>query len=274
MKRIFLSHSWDRDRELISSIKRRLEEQRQFELVDPLEFSADYEFASQIGLHIKRASIVVAFLTNPTPNVLYEVGMAVGAGKTILIAGHDLESLPTELQRMPFVPVSGNVELDTTAVLESLHEFQVEDQRPVLTTGTSNDLLRTYFSDPEYFDSIPAREFEELVIDWLQNSGFDVNRPQQPIQYGIDVVLRSRRDNSTIVAEMKKFNRQSRVSIKDVMALFGAATLYRADKAVLITSSSFTVAALKMAKNSEQPRLYLLTTEDLLGAVDPSLLFT
>ena len=175
---------------------------------------------------------------------------------------------------MPFVAVSGNVELDTTAILESLSEFQVEDQRPIIATGTSKDLLRTYFSDPEYFDSIPAREFEELVIDWLQTSGFDVSRPQQPIQYGIDVVLRSRRDNSTIVAEMKKFSRQSRVSIKDVMALFGAATLYRADKAVLITSSSFAVAASEMARNSQQPRLYLLTMEDLLQAVDPSLHFT
>jgi Holliday junction resolvase-like predicted endonuclease len=274
MKRVFLSYSWDRDGELVNAIKRRLEEERsQFDLIDPLEFRADYEFASQIGLHIKRASIVIAFLTNTSPNLLYEVGMAIGAGKTVLIAGHDLESLPAELQRMPFVPVSGNVELDTTTLLDRLHGLQLEDQRPFLAAGTSKETLGTYFSDPEYFDSMPPREFEELVIDLLQKNGFEVDQPQQPIQYGIDVVLKSRRDDSMIVVEMKKFSRQSRVSIKDVMALFGAATLYKADKAALITSSSFTVAALEMAKSSKEPRLYLLTMEDLLQTADPSALF-
>ncbi len=71
---------------------------------------------------------------------------------------------------------------------------------------------------------------------------------------------------------MKKFSRQSRVSIKDVMALFGAATLFEADKAVLITSSSFTAAALEMAKTSSEPKLYLLTMSDLLKTSDPALL--
>lgn len=273
MKRVFLSYSGDRDWGLVQSLKRRLEtEHSQFDLLDPAEFSADYELASHIGLHIKRASIVIAFLTTPNPNLFYEVGMAVGAGKTVLIVGHELESLPTELRLVPFVPVSGNVEIDTTSIVDRLYKLQSEDMRPVSHYATPREGLETYASDPDYFDAMPPREFEQLLVEWFEHHGFTVEHAQQPSQYGIDVVLRSHHDPSVIVLEMKKFSRQSRVSIKDVMALFGAATLFKAEKAVLITSSSFTAAALEMAKTSTHPRLYLLTMEDLLQTTNPDLL--
>ena len=119
---------------------------------------------------------------------------------------------------------------------------------------------------------MPPQEFERHLIDWFEQDGFNSEGAQQPNQFGFDVVLSSSRDPSIIVLEIKKFSRQSRVSIKDVMALFGAATLYRADKAVLITSSAFTAAALEMAKTSSAPRLYLLTMEDLLRSGSPRLL--
>jgi restriction endonuclease Mrr len=273
MKRVFLSYSGDRDWELVQSLKRRLEnEKSQFDILDPAEFSADYELASHIGLHIKRASIVIAFLTNANSNLFYEVGMATGAGKTVLIVGHELESLPTELRLVPFVQVSGNVEIDTTSIVDRLHRLQSKDQRPISKYATAREALETYASDPDYFDAMPPREFEQLLIEWFEGHGFVVEHPHQSFQYGIDVVLRSDRDASVIVLEMKKFSRQSRVSIKDVMALFGAATLYKAEKAVLITSSSFTAAAFEMAKTSRDPRLYLLTMEDLLQAANPALL--
>lgn len=272
MKNIFLAHSRG-DRELISSIKSRLQEEGQFDFVDSLDLSANYELGSSSEFYIKRASVVVAFLANATSNTLYEVGMAVGAGKTILIASHDLESLPTELQRVPFVLVSGNVELDTTALLKSLHSLKVEDQHQILPFSTPQDDLRTYYSNPEYFDSMSEKEFRDFLIAWLQNIGFSIDKSRDPIHYGTDIVLRSSHDDSIVIMEVKRYNRQSRVSIKDVMALFGAATAYKAEKAVLITSSSFTVAASEMAKTFEQPKLYLLTMEDVLQAVDPSSLF-
>jgi Holliday junction resolvase-like predicted endonuclease len=273
MRRVFLSYSGERDWRLVQSLKRRLQtENSQFDLLDPADFSADYELASHIGLHIKRASIVIAFLTTPNPNLFYEVGMAVGAGKTVLIVGHELESLPTELRLVPFVSLSGNVEIDTTSILDRLYKLQPEDPRPISHYGTARERLETYASDPDYFDAMPPREIEQLLLEWLEHYGFTVEHAQQPFQYGIDVVLRSHHDSSVIVLEMKKFSRQSRVSIKDVMALFGAATLYKAEKAVLITSSSFTVAALEMAKTSRDPRLFLLTMEDLLQAANPALL--
>jgi len=272
MKRIFLSYSYDRDRLLVDQLKMRLQEDGQFEVLDPMELAASYDVASNIGLQIKRASIVITFIKTANMNVFYEAGMASGAGESVLIVGQEPESLPAELRLIPFVPLSGDVEADLTAILGRLRTLRPEDERPSSHYSSVRERLETYNSDPDYFDAMSPTEFEELLIEWLTSFGFEAKRPDVSIQYGVDLIAQSPDHRSMMVFEMKKFNRQSRVSIRDVMALFGAATLFRADRAVLITSSSFTAAAMDMAKSSNGPKLHLITMNDLLRTPDPRLL--
>jgi hypothetical protein len=197
-------------------------------------------------------------------NVLLEVGIALGAGKQVLIIGGGSESLPKDLRSLPYIPTSGDNEADIGTVLRRLDSLQIEEESPRAVYHTVADRLRTYIDDPAYFESMSPIEFEELIIQWFQENGFSPSRAETAHEFGIDLVAQSPIDQSTLVIEAKKFNRQSRVSMRDVMALLGAATLFKASTGVLITSSSFTRAALEMAAESRNPRLRLLTMEEIL----------
>jgi HJR/Mrr/RecB family endonuclease len=212
---------------------------------------------------------VIVLLGSESNNVLLETGMAIGAGKAVLIVGREPESLPSELRLFPFLYLSGVIESDVASILDRVRSIRVEDERPHSTYRTVHEKLNTYHSDPAFFESLSPTEFEDLLIDWLLEHGFEPERPAEPSVYGIDIVARSPEDGSTLVIEAKKFSRQSRVSLKDVMALLAAAMLTKAEKAILITSSSFTAAALQMASESHGPRLCLWTMDDLLLSGDP-----
>ncbi len=182
MKRVFLSYSYDHDRHLVESLKLRMREAASsFEVFDPMDLSVDYDLASYVGLQIKRASIVIAFLNAVNVNVIYETGMAIGAGKTVLIVGQELESLPAELRLVPFVSVSGDVEADVTSIVDRLQALRSEEERPLSHYTTSQEKLQTYSSDPDYFDAMSPPEFEELLIEWFRDSGFVVEPSSRPL---------------------------------------------------------------------------------------------
>ena len=93
-----------------------------------------------------------------------------------------------------------------------------------------------------------------------------------PHDLGIDIYAISPVTKATVVIQAKKSSRQSRVSMRDVMALLGAASLVKANDAVLVTSSSFTPASLQMAATTRNPKLHLLTVDDLLGPASSGVL--
>jgi hypothetical protein len=274
MKRVFLSYSYDRDSELVSEVKLRLRESMQFEILDPSESAKNgYNAAFQISSGIQRASIVVSFMSTINPTVFYETGLAIGAGKNVLVVGREPDALPGDLKQLPLVVLTGDVETDAAEIVNRLQKLQVLEEQPTSNYISVQEKMEAYWSDRAYFDAMSPMEFEELIFEWLSLNNFEPERSNQPLFYGIDLIARAPNDQSLIAVEMKKFSRQSRVSVKEVMALLGAATLIKAEKAALITSSTFTAAAMEMAKRSSGLKLYLLTVDDLLASRDPSSLF-
>jgi hypothetical protein len=270
MKRIFLSYSRDRDHLLASRLKHFLEASSRFQVLDSSESHFENEQMPQIKSQIQRASVLIAMFRTKNSNVLFETGIALGAGKQILIMGGEPEALPVDLRSLPYVVTSGDIETDFTAVLRRLDSLNIEEEKPRPIYNSVAEKLQTYRNDPDYFESMSPLEFEELLTQWFENHGFRPNRTEKTHNFGVDFVAQSPIDQSTIVMEAKKFDRQSRVSMRDVMALLGAATLFGASTAVLVTSSSFTKAALEMAAESRNPKLRLLTMEEVLQSKNPA----
>lgn len=274
MNRVFLSYSYDRDAILVDRVKMRLLESPQFDVIDPFDSTRIAgSLVSQLTSQIQRASIVISFLSTNNPNVWYETGLAIGAGKNTLIVGRESEVLPGDLKLLPFVVLTGEADVDASLIVERLYKFQVREDKRAPHFSSVREKLETYWSDKAYFDSVSPMEFEDLLFEWFRFHGFDPRKADAPDSYGIDLIARSPNNGVNIAVEAKKFSRQSRVSVKEVMSLLGAATLMRVDKAALITSSSFTAAALEMAKRSAGLKLYLLTIDDLLNSSNPAVLF-
>ena len=68
--------------------------------------------------------------------------------------------------------------------------------------------------------------------------------------YGIDVIARNEKD--IIAIQAKKYSKGNNVGNRDVQRLLGAMQLssVRANKAVLITASDFTIQAMEQAKET------------------------
>lgn len=70
----------------------------------PGDINAGAEFAEQIQSAIRRADLVVADLTVSNPNVLFEVGMALGLNKpVVLVTSGPIERAPADMRAYEFI---------------------------------------------------------------------------------------------------------------------------------------------------------------------------
>src|SRR3954468_20542991 len=58
------------------------------------------DFSKEINIHIAYSNIVLAVASGSNPNVLYELGLAVGNGKPILPITDDPEHLPAMIRHI------------------------------------------------------------------------------------------------------------------------------------------------------------------------------
>jgi hypothetical protein len=270
MRRVFLSYSYDRDRGLVAAVKESLESSGAVEVLDPGSLGmSGTEIFSAIRSQIQKADAVVAVVGFDRPNVLIEAGMALGSGKNILLVADRVETLPFDLHSMPFVSRTGDDQADAGEIVRRLEKISSEKEPSQRSYSSLMEKLETYTTDPPYFESISPWEFEELIAQWFNEQGFDAAHPKgfSP-DLGVDILLHLPNTRSRVIVQVKKFNRQSKVSLRDVMALLGAATMLKADYAALVTSSSFTRAALETAAASARPRLSLITLGDILETRD------
>jgi Restriction endonuclease len=98
---------------------------------------------------------------------------------------------------------------------------------------------------------ISPYEFEELVADLFKRMGYDdVILTPKTRDYGVDVIAKGKGD--VIAIQAKKYTKGNNVSNRDVQIILGAMQLstIKANKAILITTSDFTVQAVEQAEEA------------------------
>jgi uncharacterized protein YihD (DUF1040 family) len=100
------------------------------------------------------------------------------------------------------------------------------------------------------FESISPFEFEDLIGDLFIKMGYSVQVTPKSGDYGIDVIAVKGED--VIAIQAKKYSKGNNVGNQEIQKLLGAMQLntVKANKAILITSSDFTVSALIQAKET------------------------
>lgn len=93
-------------------------------------------------------------------------------------------------------------------------------------------------------------EFEALVAELFAAMGYEVEVTPKSGDYGVDVI--ARRASDTVAIQAKKHSPGNNVGNRDVQRLLGAMQLstVRANKAILITTSDFTVQAQEQAREA------------------------
>jgi hypothetical protein len=269
MTRVFISYSYDRDREFVVALHDVLGQLDGIEVLNPTRsVTSRSEMASEIRAQIEQCDVALAIVGPDRPNILLETGIAMGADKDLLLVAESVDALPFSLRSLPIVLRSGDPEFDCAKVVRMLLSIRPSKIESEVKYDSALKKLESYRSDRRFFDSISPVVFEELIAEVFMDQGFKVTFASQAADAGFDIFLESPHDQKPIAVQVKKYSKQSRVSIGHVRELLGAAVLNNVDAAVLVTSSSFTAGAEAMAAQSTVPKLVLVTMDRVLDGED------
>lgn len=256
--KIFVSHS-ERDRALASSLGGALETHGH-ELVRPGLGSAPAEYVAAVC----SADAVVVILAKPSENNLVELGLALGAGRPVLVFGaSDALTLPYAAT-LPSVPKSDSDVLDFRRIALALDG--IRDRKPA---GGSREIpvssLEELVANPEALAALPYKRFEDLVLQWFRGRGIEVERTRAAEDRGFD--LRGRHQGVEFFVEVKKTPLQARLSTDIVRRLAHTLMASGGARGILLTTSPLTSAAAAIARESNIS-VYLLDEWVRLSSFD------
>jgi signal transduction histidine kinase len=259
--KIFISHP-HRKREAVTTLVEILKKQGH-EVLEPSNKITSGDSLSSVSTLILSADIIVAVLTDQDPNVYYELGVATGAGKSILVLASTGEELPSDLSAIPFIQTSGNIMQDAQTISRRLIDFHIYQQPSIKKYKSVNETLLAASSDPNYLDLLTPMDFENLLADWFRERGYTVNTSEVPRNTGYDFSIVSESQSGVILVEVKKMRRQSRVSVEVVKQLLSLIRSTGAIAGLVISTSGYTSSANALAISSS---VALRTLDDLFKA--------
>jgi hypothetical protein len=256
MMRVFISSTIaDLERER-SSVKACLEQlntelcNHNFEVINTWDsqkdVGVDYE-CSSLDL-IRRCDLLLALISDNESNVYFELGYAMASGKQVLIVSPPNKELPSSLKNIRSIKAhSFDIDL-INRIICALDVIATSENRTVKKIPTErhidiNSAYNAYLHNPNYFDQMDYKTFEDLVYEWFKANEFDLERAKGHSDGGYDLIIWNYKEYSKTLVGLKKLNKNGRVSINQIQQFIGDIETGRADRGVFITTSDFTDAA-------------------------------
>lgn len=216
-----------------------------------------------ISESISSADIFIALVSDGSPYVMLETGMAIGMGKKILIVSTTGADVPADLASLPFV----NVDLDDegaaypiVAALRSLAEIP----KPV-GKKFAPPSLRDVADNPALIDALDHSVFERTVADWFARSGFEVSEQARPGQWhAFDFVACRPETGKKIGVDVKKYRSSSLVPVDAVRKAIFAAIQSNIDEVVIVSASDFTKSAHAFSREMSPLPILLVKVDQLV----------
>ncbi len=259
--KVFLSHSVA-DRDLALAVEDRLNELGHL-VVDPFEMFEAVGIAAELTTAIRASDVVLAILTVNRPNLYYEVGLARGANRPLVVAARDFSGLPIDVVSEPYVALVGDVGEDAAAIVSRIEELRPALGSEVPRFNSPEETLRAITEDTDLASLIGPIEFEGVLADYFRNryaNLLEANSGPGLFDFGFNT-----HGGHLIIVEAKKYASTSRVSVDAVLRLAGAVTASRAHAGLLIATSGFTTAARSLA---ETLPVTLRSLSEVLGSAN------
>lgn len=253
MKRIYISSSF---KHLDDFLSFQLKEELMFSGYEVInssrnELAHSSEIKESVEFLINKCDLFISILKDNNPWQYFELGYAIASSKKVLIvADYDIE-IPYSLKNYQFLRTSldsSNSVYDIIRYLEKLRFEEYEESQPIKNLGEFYSLLEI---DRQAIDKISGPEFEHLIADFFRAEGYDVSTPESPSDYGFDLMLKDYQGFGKTIVEIKKYNRNSKVSVNTIHQVFGTMGICEANHAIIITTSDFTSSAKDFALSFE-----------------------
>ena len=259
MKTVFVSYSNSADRAFVDAL-RQLLEPKEYELFDGMQQS---DRLGDLTVNaIQRAGAVVALVGKQPPNVLFEVGIAVGANKPVLLVAGPEDEIPFDLAS--FRAFRGQL-TSRDLVLEvyrNIEALDLKDPIEDIKSATGKELTAMLRRNPEILTSMDPRRLEELVAELYRSQGFEVHSTSASMDGGIDFILTDPK-GGTVALQVKRRSPNAKVSVAAVREFLGAMLLRGVERGIFVTTSQFTSSANHLVKDSRVP-IELRTVNELI----------
>jgi restriction system protein len=100
---------------------------------------------------------------------------------------------------------------------------------------------------PRSIDAMSGDQFEEFLCSLFAHEGYRVRRVGTSHDFGADLLLESR--HGRIAVQAKRYD--GAVGIGAVQEVLGAVQYYQAERGIVVTNSTFTASARKLASRSD-----------------------
>lgn len=263
MNSVFISHSRADARTAASLAEVLTSEGVRVRRTDELVSGSDWQ--AEILSAIRRCTIFVGMIDDPTPNVMLELGYALGAAKQVLLVGSEEARVPFDVASLPVARFDAYDRGSLYAIAEALRGKDKTQPTTEADWSGVRERLRHMVENAEYRDRVSPREFETLVLEFLQELGFRAVHMPPNHDGGYDMAINQPRTSFSAVVEVKKHTMTSKLGVAHVSQLVGAVTLAEASCGILVTTSDFSSSARALACRAPQPIL-LMTLDDLANS--------
>lgn len=259
--RVFIAHSY-RDREIVTKLTQALGEQGHH-VVDPFVAEFGHDLLSEVSASIRSADAMVAILSNLNSSVIYELGLAAGAGVPTLVVAASDSIVPPGALAVPFVQLTEDVSRNTQTIVRRIGELKERTMsaRPVYASASS--ALKDAVEHPALLEAMSHADFEQIVREFFEEQGYAVSSESLTHDTGVDFVVASPTDKRKILVQVKKLSAQGRVSVDTVRRLETAVSVFGAALGIVVASSGYTAAAAAMATGAP---IILRTLKDLVAS--------
>lgn len=250
MKKIYISSSFKHvDDFLTFTLKRDLMEMG-YEVVNKESNESFFDESKATPEYwISQADVFIALIKDKSPFVFYELGYATALGKKVLIISESEFDLPTSLKKYNYVRFDSSMSNAIYNVINFLQKTNIEEKLVKDNISNFKELIANFRKNSQIIDRVSGSEFEDFIFNYFRNSGVNVDRPYTSIDYGYDFILNNWKGFAKTIVEVKKYNRNSKVSVNTIQQVVGAMNIYEADHAVIITTSEFTASAKEFASS-------------------------
>lgn len=110
-----------------------------------------------------------------------------------------------------------------------------------------SDVLKE--SVPNRFLNLTPSQFEEFVCELFKDSGYHAEITKASGDFGADILLE--KDGEKIAVQVKRYETKNKVGVQNINQVVGAKAYYSCDRAMVVTTSSFTKSGQKLARKTQ-----------------------
>lgn len=265
MKKIFISYSHNdfNTFDFVDQLKLELSKM-DVEVFVPNDISFGDDIQATITEQLNSANLVVCFYDSKSVWSSFELGFALGRNKDVLVIASK-DNLPMELKRLSFInrdKPQFEIFKDIISYIEKTTIIN-DEYRELFDTSNIDDKIRLLSEKQNLLDSLSGQEFENVLREWFIYHGYQIEQASEYRDYGYDFKI-YREDGEPIIVEIKKYNKNSRVSIGVINQLLGTMSVNNINRGVVISSSGFTKSAQGYSLDLEQ-EVKLVSLSDLIN---------